>query len=435
MTDHDAAPKHVVIVGAGFAGLHCARQLASKQDVSITLIDRHNYQQFQPLLYQVATGILPPDDAAFNVRDVFRNDACVAVVMAEIGSVDLKAKTVTTTTGVGYSADALVLAVGAEVNFFGVPGAKDFAFPMYSLQDAEQIRSRLLESLEEANATVGSETATDLHFLVVGGGPTGVETAGAISDVIRRIPKHLYPNVDFAHVAVSLIDAGDRILSPFSRKSQDYAKNILAERGVRVRLGLSVREVTASDVLLSDGSRVTASAVVWAGGLQASALSHSLGIALGHGSRADVASDLTLTGCDGVYALGDFANVTGNDGMPLPQLASVAQQAGTHCANNILADFAAQPRTPFAYVDRGIMAMVGRNAALAELGPKRRPIAGVLAFFAWLAVHATLMTSARARVATVFEWSWNFFGGVRVNPILDRPSAQRPSSNAERKEI
>jgi NADH dehydrogenase len=295
---------------------------------------------------------------------------------------------------------------------------------MYSLEDAERLRSRLLELFEEADTAGGSNRTTDLHFLVVGGGATGVETAGAISDVIRRIPRRLFPNVDFDTVVVRLVGADDSVLPPFTRTSQDYATDILRERGVTLRLGLSVREVTVSDVLLSDGARVKASLVVWAGGLRASALSHSLGIEPGRGSRVDAEPDLTLAGCPGVYVLGDFANTTSDDGQPLPQLASVAQQAGRHRANNILADIAGEARKPFAYVDRGIMAMIGRNAAVAEIGTKRRPITGFLAFSAWLALHATLMTSVRARIAALFEWASDYFGSIRVNPILDRPSEE-----------
>ena len=422
---HDGAVTHVVIVGAGFAGLHCAQQLASNHRVQITLIDKHNYQQFQPLLYQVAIGILPPDNAAFNLRDVFLQHERVAVVMAEISSVDLKARTVTAASGDTFRGDVVVLAAGAEVNLFGVPGAEQFTLPMYSFEDAEHLRSRLLELFEDADAAAVAGRQTEINVVVVGGGATGVETAGAIADVIRRMPKHLFPNVDFKSVNVSLVDASASVLAPFSQTSRDYAAKVLRERGVLLRLGVSVREVTMNDVLLSDGERVNASFVVWAGGLQASALSHALGIATGHGSRVDVALDLTLIGYTGIYALGDFANTTDDAGQPLPQLASVAQQAGRHCANNILADIAGEARKPFVYVDRGIMAMIGRNAAVAELGTKRRPITGILAFFAWLAVHATLMTSIRARIATVFEWAWDYFGSVRVNPILDRPRTRK----------
>jgi len=424
-TERDALTTHVVIVGAGFAGLHCARTLSANKGVRVTLIDKHNYQQFQPLLYQVATGILSPENAAFNLRDVFSQHERVAVVMADICSVDLGAHTVTSTAGDVYSGDVLVLAAGAEVNFFGVAGCERFAFPMYSLEDAEHVRSRLLELLEEANTASISKRPSDLHFVVVGGGATGVETVGTLSDVIARIPKHVFPNVDLDAVVISLVDGGDSVLKPFTQTVRDYAARILRDRGVVLRLGVSVREITATDVLLSDGARVRASLVIWAGGLRASALSQSLGIEPGHGGRIDVARDLTLAGFPRIYVLGDLANTADTDGKPFPQLASVAQQAGRHCADNILAAIVGETQKPFDYVDRGIMAMVGRNAAVAELGNGRRPITGFLGFVAWLAVHASLMTSFRARIAAVFQWAWEYFGSLRVNAILDRPSDPR----------
>lgn len=410
----------VVIVGGGFAGLNCARRLAdAKRNVAITLIDRHNYQQFQPLLYQVATGILSPANAAFNLRDVFRHDQRVRVVMADVQSVDLASRTVTVQPGEGYQADQLVLATGAQANFFGIPGVAEHAFPMYSLSDAEKLRNRLLELFEAAG---GASTAEDLQFVVVGAGATGVETAGALADILQRMPKDLYPNVDLSRAVVTLVDMGSKVLPPFSEKSQQYAAGILKERGVVLRLGLSVKEVTANDVLLSDGSRMRTKLVIWAGGLKASDLNASLGLTLGRGGRVNVQPDLTVPGRAGVYALGDCANIPGADGKTLPQLASVAQQAGRHCADNILAALAGKPATPFAYIDKGIMAMVGRNAAVAELGAQHHPLTGAFAFAAWLGVHAALLTPARAKMSAFFEWAWDYFGGVHVNTVLDQPT-------------
>jgi len=359
-----ASTKHVVIVGAGFAGLNCAKKLASDSSLRITLIDKNNYQQFQPLF----------------------------------------------------------LSAGSEANFFGISGANKNAFPMYSLRDAERLRSRLLGLFEAADVKGGAAAGNNLHFLVVGAGATGVETAGALADILQRAPKHLYPNVDLSKAVVTLVDMGTKVLPPFTERSQDYAARILKERGVQLRLGLSVKEVTESDVLLSDGSRVPATLVVWAGGLKAAALSGSLGIKPAHGGRLDVQSDLTVAGCPGVYALGDFANTKGEDGKPLPQLASVAQQAGRHCADNIIAITAGKGQKPFAYFDKGVMAMIGRNAAVAEIGSNHHPMTGAFAFAAWLGVHALLLTTVRAKLDTFFEWAWDYFGSVHVNPILDQPS-------------
>ena len=277
-TETDATRKHVVIVGGGFAGLNCAKGLASHSRLRITLIDKNNYQQFQPLLYQVATGILSPENAAFNLRNVLFHHEDVDVKMSEVVSVDLATRTVKGKSGDTYQGDFLVLAAGSEANFFGIPGASKNAFPMYSLRDAEHLRSRLLELFEAADVLGGTPAESSLRFLVVGAGATGVETAGAIADILHRAPKHLYPNVDLTQAAITLIDMGTKVLPPFTEQSQQYAARILKERGVQLRLGLAVKEVTDSDVLLSDGSRVPAKLVIWAGGLKAAALSGSLGI-------------------------------------------------------------------------------------------------------------------------------------------------------------
>jgi NADH dehydrogenase len=424
--------KRIVVVGGGFAGLNCVQSLAAaSRELQVILIDKNNYQQFQPLLYQVATGILSPQNAAFNLREVFLDDQNVSVVMSEIESVDLTTRTVRGRKGDVYQADYLVLAAGTEANFYGIPGVNEFAFPIYSLVDAERLRSRLLALLEAASAKGASDDASSLHFVVVGAGATGVEIAGAIADMMQRTPKNFYPNINLSQVVVTLIDMGTRVLPPFSEKSQEYAAQILRERGVNLRLGVSVKEVTAMDVLLSDGSRLQTKMLIWAGGLKASVLSSSLGLQVGRGGRVDVQPDLTVANYPGVYALGDFANIPGADGKLLPQLASVAQQAGRHCADNIAASIAGRAQTPFTYLDKGIMAMVGRNAAVAEVGSKHHPITGVFAFAAWLGVHAFLLTTVRAKMSAFFEWAWDYFGSVHVSALLDRPGTDwAPEKNS-----
>ncbi|HEY0797207.1 MAG TPA: NAD(P)/FAD-dependent oxidoreductase [Acidisarcina sp.] len=414
--------KQVVIVGGGFAGLNCAQRLAAHGEFQITLLDKNNYQQFQPLLYQVATGVLSPDNAAFNLRAVLAIHKNVDIKMTEIVSVDLATRTAHSSNGDEYRGDYLVLAAGAEANFFGIPSVAKYACPLYSLLDAEQLRSRLLEMLEAADRTGHKEGADPIRIVVIGGGPTGVETAGAIADLFQRTPEFVFKDTDLKRASVTLIDMATSVLMPFTRKAQEYTSSILSERGVQLRLGASVSEVTASGVVLSDGTHLPAGLVIWAGGLKASKLSASLGIKPGRGGRVDVKSDLTVDGFPGVYALGDFANFKQEDGSALPQLASVAQQAGRHCATNIAAAAAGETGTPFKYHDKGIMAMVGRNAAVAEVGSSHHTLTGPLAFAAWLGVHALLLTTARARLETFFEWGWEYFGHVHVAPILDRPS-------------
>lgn len=413
--------KHIVIVGGGFAGLNCARELVSIPDVHVTLIDKNNYQQFQPLLYQVATGILAPGNAAFSLRSIFREHSNIDIKMAAVVSADLPTKTVWTEDGKTYQGDFLVLATGARVNFFNTPGAERHAFPLYSLHDAELLRSRILMLLELADREPERLESGVLNFVVVGAGPTGTETSGALADLFGRVLKGTYRDLDLSKARVILVDLIPKTLNAFSEGSQTYASQTLKDRGVELMLGVSVKEIHAEYVLLSDGRKIPSLTTIWAGGLQASSLSGDLGIKPGRGGRIDVEADLTIKGFPGVYALGDFANVSGQDGKPLPQLASVAQQAGRYCAKAISSEIAEVKPEPFRYFDKGIMAMVGRNAAVAEIGEARHELTGPVAFAAWLGVHALLLVTLRAKIEAFIEWAWDYFHGAYVHPILDRP--------------
>jgi NADH:ubiquinone reductase (H+-translocating) len=419
--------KHVVIVGGGFAGLNCARKLAQSHDVRITLIDKNNYQQFQPLLYQIATSALAPADVAFNLRNVLRKHANVDVKMCEVVSVDLDTRTAMTAEGQRYQGDFLVLAAGSQANFFGTPGADRYSYPMYSLRDAESLRSRILAVVESADRDPSLVAKGALNFVIVGAGPTGVEMAGAFGDTVQALKQNLttYRDLPADQIQIFLVDQGHAVLGPFSDKAQSYAARMLEQRGIQLRLDTSVKEVGSGHVLLSDGTRILTHAVIWAGGLKASALSANLGVQPGHGGRIDVHPDLAVKGFDRVYGLGDFANIAGKDGKPLPQLASVAEQSGKWCARNIQLDIAGEPRKPFQYFDKGIMAMIGRNAAVAEVGEHRHELHGPIAFAAWLGVHAALLTNTRARIEAFVEWAWHYFSGVATDPILDRSEQAR----------
>lgn len=411
--------KHVVIVGGGFAGLNCAKKLSKHPDLRVTLIDKNNYQQFQPLLYQVAAAALSPSTTAFNLRGVLRGHASVDVKLAQVVSVDLGARSVTNAEGQTYQGDFLVLAAGSQANFFGTPGADKYSYPLYSIRDAETLRSRMIAVLESADRDPSLIGKGALNFVIVGAGATGTEMAGTLGDAFRRLLKRAFPHVNIARGEVLLVDGGDAVLHGFSPESQSYAAKGLEERGVRTRLGTTVKEVGEGHVILSDGSRINSHVVIWAGGLKASSLSDQLSIQTGKGGRIDVQPDLTVPGFPRVYALGDFANITGDDGNPLPQLASVAEQSGKWCAKNILADIAGEPRKPFDYFDKGIMAMIGHNSAVAEMGKHRHELKGSLAFAAWLGVHASLLSSTQAKIETFLEWAWDYFGD-RGEAILDR---------------
>ena len=417
--------KHVVIVGGGFAGLNCARKLAANPNVRITLLDKNNYHQFQPLLYQVATAILAPNNVAFNLRGALFGHPNVDVKMAEVVSIDLIAHKVETAQGQQYQGDFLVLAAGSQANFFGTSGADKYSYPLYSLHDAELLRSRILAMLESADRDPSLLAKGALNFVIVGAGPTGTEMAGAFGDMLQSSLKSrnrdkAYKDLGVDRAQILLVDAGNAVLSTFSASAQAYAAKMLEERGVQLRLGTKVKEVRAGHVAFSDGTGVPTHTVIWAGGLKAVSLSSNLGIKTGYGGRIDAQADLTVSGLEGVYVLGDFANITGKDGKPLPQLASVAEQSGKCCAKNILLDIAEKPRDSFQYFDKGIMAMIGRNSAVAEVGEHRHELHGAIAFAAWLGVHAALLSSTRAKIEAFVEWAWDYFGAARGDAVLDR---------------
>jgi NADH dehydrogenase len=304
--------------------------LATQSDVRITLIDKNNYQQFQPLLYQVATGLLSPSNTAFSLRAILQGHTNVDIKMAEVASADLNSRTARTTDGQTYQGDYLVLAAGSQVNFFQTEGAEKYAYPLYSLSDAERLRSQILAVFESADRDPSLLEEGALNFVVVGAGPTGVETAGALGDMIPRRLKHVYADLDVSKSRIVLADMAHVVLSAFSGKSQAYAAGALNKHSVQVRLGSAVKQITSGHVTFADGETMPTHTVIWTGGLKAAPLAGNLGIGTGHGGRIDVEPDLTVKGFPGVYALGDFANTAGKDGKPLPQLASVAEQAGKH---------------------------------------------------------------------------------------------------------
>ena len=415
--------RHVVIVGGGFAGLGCAQRLAEHDDVRVTLIDRNNYHQFQPLLYQVATSQLAPSDIAHSLRSVFADQKNVDVKLAEISALDLAARTVTSTDGGQWDADVLVLAAGSQPNFFGTPGAAESAFPLYSLDDATRLRSRILGIFEQADRDPKLIERGALNFVIVGGGPTGVEVAGAIADMLSVTVPATYEDLDAGAGHIHLLDYGDALLKPFSAEAHGYVAKVLEEKGVKVHLGTGVKEVGTGHALLSDGSTIATRCVIWGGGIKAAAVAADGGLAQGRGGRVDVEGDLTLAGHDGVYVIGDIANIPEAGAGALPQLGSVALQSGHWAADNILADFEGKPRKPFVYHDKGIMAMIGRGAAIAEVGKRHHEIHGQLAHMAWLGVHASLMTGTKAKIEAFVDWAWDGFSKTGGPHVLDRGDA------------
>ena len=408
----------MVVVGGGFAGIGCAAELA-KHDIDVTLIDRNNFHQFQPLLYQVATAELALVDIARPLRGIFHSSPTVSVRLGEVVDVDLEHRSVTTATGESFTGDYLVLAAGSQPNFFDTPGADEHAFPLYSAVDANRLRSRLFEVFEDADREAARIDDGALNLVVVGAGPTGVETAGALADLVNDVMPKRYRDLDVDRANIYLIDHGPVVLGAFSSKAQAYAGQRLTELGVQLKLQTGVKEVAADRVVLSDGSEILTRTVVWAGGIKPPVLTDRTGLDTGKGGRIPAQPDLTAAGHPRVYPIGDMAQMTDSRGEQLPQLGSVALQAGRWAARNIVADHEGRDLEPFKYHDKGIMAMIGNGTAVAEVGKRHQELHGVVAFSAWLGVHAWLMSGVRQRVDAFVSWAWDFLGSARDDAVVD----------------
>ena len=422
MSHDESAKPSVVVVGGGFAGVGCAKELG-KHDFNVTLLDRNNYHQFQPLLYQVATAELSTTDVARPLRAIFAKEDTVDVKQLTVTDIDVNTRTVTTSDGQSFSGDYLVLAAGSRPNFFNTPGADEYAFPLYSVDDATKLRSRIFEVFEEADANPARVDQGALNIVIVGAGPTGVETAGSIADLVNQVMPARFHDLDVKRTRIYLIDHGPVVLAAFSEKAHDYAAKKLEHKGVILKLSTGVSEVSADSVTLSDGSKIPTRTVVWAGGLQAPEMIGKVGLGQGRGGRLTAEPDLTVEDHPRVYAIGDVANIPDHDGNALPQLGSVALQAGRWAGGNILADHAGKPRRPFHYHDKGIMAMIGDGAAIAEVGAHHHELHGHMAFAAWLGVHAWLMSGVRQRVDAFISWGWDFLGSSRSSSVIVDPSA------------
>ncbi|MEJ2203497.1 MAG: NAD(P)/FAD-dependent oxidoreductase [Gemmatimonadota bacterium] len=426
-----AVPR-VVVVGAGFGGLWCARGLADRP-VHVVLVDRNNYHTFFPLLYQVAAAELVPTDIAYPVRAIFRHAANVEVHMAEVTQLDVARRCVGTSIG-DLPYDALVLAMGSVPHFFGVEGAAEHAFPLRWMEDAIPLRHHILTRFEAAAATEDPLARRRLlTFAVVGGGPTGVEFSGALAELIYGPLLHDYPGIDPDEVAVVLLEAADRILTGMPERLGTYAAERLRRRRVKVRLGVRVDSVGPGSVLLNGRERVSTETVVWTAGVQGDPAVRRWGLPVGRGGRIPVDGHLHVVGHDDIYAVGDLAYLEGKDGAPLPQVAQVAIQQGRCVARNILATHSGQSLERFRYKDLGMLAVIGRNAAVAHVFG--RVFRGLLAWILWLAIHIAWLIGFRNRALVLVNWAWNyvfFRRAVRlILPVGLAPEGVREASPME----
>lgn len=400
--------QHIVIIGAGFGGLAAAKAFR-RQNVLVTLIDQNNFHTFQPLLYQVATAGLGPIDIAHQVRHIFKRQGNVQFVHATVTNINRETKTIDLETGDTVAYDYLIVAAGASYHDFGIPGVKEHAFALKTVTGAENLRNHILRRFELAAQQRGELPPGLLNFVIVGAGPTGVEMAGALAELIDRVLVYDYPELDVRKANIYLIEAGPHVLSTFSERSREYAAEVLQSRRVTLMLESAVEEVTSDAVHLASGEVIPAQTMVWAAGVRAAELGETLGAPLGRGARVEIAPDLSLRDDSYVYVVGDVAASPGEHG-PLPQVAQVAIQGGKHAAKSIMRRIRGQETAAFTYRDLGSMAIVGRNAGIAELSPRFGGfrMRGFLGWLGWLFLHLIYLPGFKNQFSTLFSWAYNY---------------------------
>ncbi len=432
--------RRVVVVGAGFAGLAVASELAGAA-VSVTLVDRHHFNTFQPLLYQVATAGLNPGDIAYPVRSYVKAYPATDFRRGVVSGVDLGARVVCFEDGGTLGYDYLVLAAGATTNHFGVPGAVEHSRAIYTMEDALAVRSQIFNLLEAAaartldgSASGGSASggsAAGLTVVVVGGGPTGIEMSGTLAELLAMELGTAYPDLSPDEAQVMLVEQSDRLLAAFHPKLGRYAERVLRRLGVEVRLSQAVTSIEEGKVTLSSGEVIGCGLVVWAAGVGAGPLAASLDVTKAHGGRLAVGPDLRLVGQDSAFAIGDMAGALAepggsgrsaagsgrSGGALLPQLAQPAIQEGRHAGRQIRRLMEGLDTVPFAYHDKGTMATIGRRAAVAQL-PGGIRLSGTAAWLAWLGLHLVTLVGFRNRASVLLNWAWRYASWHRGTRVI-----------------
>jgi len=411
----------VVIVGAGFGGLMAAKTLADAK-ADVTIVDKRNYHLFQPLLYQVATAALSPAQIAAPIRSILRDQSNVTVRLGRVSGVDAAAKQVELGSE-RLSYDWLILATGARHAYFGHDEWEAFAPGLKKIEDATAIRRRILMAFEEAeNMAAGAERSRLLNFVIVGGGPTGVEMAGAIAELAKRALASDFRAIDPRLARIILVEAGPRLLPPFDPSLSEEARRSLEQLGVEVRLGVGVTECGGEGVSVGV-ERIESRTIVWAAGVKASPAGAWLGAETDRAGRVKVQLDLSVPGHPDIFVIGDVAHATGGDGRPLPGVAPVAKQQGLYVADILIARACAKPASPFKYRDFGSLATIGRKRAVAQLG--RLKLSGFLAWILWSCAHIYFLIGFRNRLAVVMNWAWNYVTFQRGTRLITGISGSR----------
>ncbi len=411
----------VVIIGAGFGGLSAAKALA-RSPFDVTLIDRHNYHLFQPLLYQVATAGLSPADIASPIRSILSRQKNANVVLAKVSGVDLRRREVLAE-GRRIPFDYLVVATGAQHAYFGHDDWAGYAPGLKTIDDATYLRRRILLAFEKAETEPDPEERRRLlNFVVVGGGPTGVEMAGAIAELASRALASDFRNIDPRCARIILVEAAPRLLTPFDPPLSESAKRSLEQLGVEVRLGAGVTDCDCGGVSIG-GERIEARTIMWAAGVKASPAGDWLGAETDRVGRVKVGTDLSLPGHPDIFVIGDVALVVGTDGKPLPGIAPVAKQQGTYVAGLLIAHAEGKMMPPFRYRDFGALATIGRKRAVAQMG--RLKLSGFAAWLLWSVAHIYFLIGFRNRLVVAMNWAWNYVTFQRGTRLITGLSGSR----------
>ncbi len=415
-------PRKLLIIGGGFAGLECASRLANDEHFEITLVDRTNHHLFQPLLYQVASASLAAPDIARSIRQILADAKNITVLMDEISSIDTAAKQATGSSGAVYPYDTLILAAGARTGYFGHDEWAKNSMGLKSLADAQNIRRTVLSNLERAELTHDDAERNRLMTIaIVGGGPTGVELAGAFADLVHRSLKSNFRNIDTAKLRIILIEGSEHILEAYDTEQSLYARKRLEKLGVELRNNTRVTDVRPGALDFKDGTTLEAAAIIWAAGVAASPLTASLGVPLDRGGRVTPLPDLSVPGHPEIFVAGDLVGMKDCDDKLVPGVAPAATQMGKHIAGILKSEASGHnpPRPPFRYFDKGMMAIIGKNYAVVKADKLR--LQGFVAWLMWLFIHIAFLVGFRNKLAVLLGWAYAYLVNTPEARIITYP--------------